>query len=168
MKAAVLIVHHEGKDASRGSMGSTVIEAAVDGAARFSRVDGSRDRLLEITLLRNASDDIPALKFVFVTVDLGAKVNADGETEDVTSAVLRCVGALKEDDDPSDQLLIAIGQKPNQTAREYGRMIGKGHTTINRWVKSLRLNGLLNPNEAFELSDTGRARFEDLFAKEFH
>jgi hypothetical protein len=49
--AAVLVLHHEGKDASKGGMGSMVMNAAVDGVAKFYRKGNAR--IFSLVVLRD-------------------------------------------------------------------------------------------------------------------
>ena len=82
-KASVVLVHHVGKDASRGARGSGALLGAVDCEYSVTR---EADGLLpfESTKMKEASRP-DALAFRFETVDLGF---ADEDGEPVTSAVL--------------------------------------------------------------------------------
>ena len=65
--AAVMIVHHEGKDKTKGGMGSVVLDAAVDGVAKFYR-KGPAQRIFTVLFLRDAPDDIADMIFELETV----------------------------------------------------------------------------------------------------
>ena len=71
--AAVLVVHHEGKDRSKGAMGSIALDAAVDAILIF-RSDGTK-RTLTVKEIRDGSSDLPDLIFELQTVTLS--VDAD-------------------------------------------------------------------------------------------
>jgi hypothetical protein len=78
-QCAVMIVHHEGKDASKGAMGSTALEGAVDAVARFKRVTDVA-RTFKITLAREAPEG-RTIKFDLRSVVLeGATVAGVADT----------------------------------------------------------------------------------------
>ena len=66
--AAVLVVHHEGKDRSKGAMGSVTLDAAVDAILIFRR-DGTK-RTLTVKEIRDGSSDLPDLIFERQTVSI--------------------------------------------------------------------------------------------------
>ena len=68
--AAVLVVHHEGKDRSKGGMGSIALDAAVDAILIFRR-DGTK-RTLTVKEIRDGSSDLPDLIFELQTVTLSS------------------------------------------------------------------------------------------------
>jgi hypothetical protein len=121
--AAVLIVHHSGKDESKGALGSIALEAAVDGAARFTK-DGLR-HTLQVTLMRDAP-------LVFdresVAIDL------EGGIE---SAALRLVK------DKGAALLAAIRAADKPTAESLAASMGVDRATVFRRLKAARNEGLV-------------------------
>jgi len=82
-KASVVLVHHVGKDASRGARGSGALLGAVDCEYSVTRESDGLLRF-ESTKMKEAARPEP-LAFRFESVDLGL---VDDEGEPVTSAVL--------------------------------------------------------------------------------
>lgn len=167
MEAAVVVVHHEGKDATRGSLGSTVIEAAVDGAARFSRPDVTKSkRILEITLLRDASDNIDPLVFDFLTVDLPSAIGGDGDMKDQSSAVLILKGKEEDQPDTYDETLMLIADNPDATYEQLGKLAGG----ISKQAISGHITKLYERNhldkETRKITEAGEARIANLLAKQ--
>lgn len=81
-KAAVILVHHSGKDETRGARGSTALRGALDFEFRMSR-EGDVVRL-EATKMKDAERP-PTMAFRFERVSLGV---VDSYGEEASSAVL--------------------------------------------------------------------------------
>ena len=126
--AAVLIVHHSGKDESKGALGSIALEAAVDGAARFTK-DGLR-HTLQVTLMRDAPDNVPPLVFDRESV----AIDLEGGIE---SAALRLVK------DKGAALLAAIRAADKPTAESLAASMGVDRATVFRRLKAARNEGLV-------------------------
>lgn len=81
LQTTVLLIHHSGKDESRGARGWSGIRAAVDVELEVSRDDD--DRCLSVTKQKDGEEGL-LLGFKLLTVPLG--VDADGEP--ITSCVV--------------------------------------------------------------------------------
>ena len=81
--AMVLLVHHSGKDASKGARGWSGIRAAADCEFEVVRPEDSTTRLLRITKSKDSRDDLE-WGFNVDTVSLGF----DDDGDDVTSLVV--------------------------------------------------------------------------------
>jgi AAA domain len=108
--ATVLVVHHEGKDKSRGGMGSIALDNAVDGIAKFYR-QGSH-RIFSIVTLREGDDSEQGdMVFELESVPLSLTMSQDGE-EEQRSAVLKLVSRRAKPKarqlSASDRLLLQI------------------------------------------------------------
>lgn len=102
--ALVLLVHHSGKDVTKGARGSSVILGALDCEIQISRVEN--DRVATITKLKDGDDAGQAYGFTLNTVELGQ--DADGDP--ITSCVVmhstgtgRTMGLVK---DPIERVLL--------------------------------------------------------------
>lgn len=115
-KASVVLVHHVGKDASRGARGSGALLGAVDCEYSVTREPDGLIRL-ESTKMKEASRP-EALAFRFESVDLGLE---DDEGEPVTSAVL--VDALAPAGQPTTSAKLGTTQRRmlKLLADEYAR-----------------------------------------------
>jgi len=72
--AAVVLVHHSGKDASRGARGWSGIRGALDAEIEITREGQTRE--IRITKLKDGSDDEAPMPFMLVPVEVGH--DADG------------------------------------------------------------------------------------------
>ena len=157
--SAILIAHHEGKNSSKGSLGSISLDAAVDGSARLSK-DG-RDRIFEIKLMRGASDNQP--KMVFTLEDLKIIASVNPEVEDVVGAVLK-LKMIQAKAEPSlaDKLLVAIyqahraNQKPSDRSMAAALNLAS-YSAITAPKKALRDRYDMVP-DGWTLTQTGEAR----------
>jgi KaiC/GvpD/RAD55 family RecA-like ATPase len=137
----VLLVHHSGKDLSRGTLGSVALDAAVDGIALFTKRPNGR-RVFAIERMRDGPEDLPA--HVFTLQPIG------------DSAVLADVSP---DDDARDKLLSAIAKSERQpTERALAEATGIPKTTLRRVKAGLVDDGLIYSD--FRLTDHGRQYFE--------
>jgi len=151
--AAVLIIHHEGKDKTKGGMGSMVLDAAVDGIAKFYR-NGNK-RIFSIVVLRDADDSMPDLIFELESVPLQVCMGDDGQ-KDVRSAVLKLVGRKPKKGEwtAAEKLLRAIheGGATNQT--DLAVVLGVTKQAISKTVTELREKGYL-PETGLNLTARG-------------
>lgn len=85
--ALVVLVHHSGKDSSKGARGWSGLRAAADAEIEISRVDN--DRVATITKLKDG-DDGTEYGFKLHTVVLGQ----DDDGDDITSCVLQHTNAV--------------------------------------------------------------------------
>ncbi len=74
--AAVLIVHHSGKDASRGARGHSLLRAATDTEIEITRDDASKIATARVTKQRNFATD-GTLTFSLRPVELGTDQDGD-------------------------------------------------------------------------------------------
>ena len=142
--AAVLVLHHEGKDASKGGMGSMVMNAAVDGVAKFYRKGNAR--IFSIVVLRDGDDRQSDMVFELKSVLLNVSFDDDGDDE-VRSAVLKLTGtrdravvALT----PSEELLLLIRETlPSQQSQ---LVVADQRTKqqVSKYVRDLRDDGYLD------------------------
>jgi hypothetical protein len=104
LDCAVLIVHHSGKDVSKGMRGSSAILGAVDYSLLVEETKGAST--LSVEKMRDARKG-QAIKFKLVEVVIG--VDEDGE--DVTSCIVRPVqagGALSAVDEDEEVPLVKV------------------------------------------------------------
>jgi len=85
--ALVVLVHHSGKDSSKGARGWSGLRAAADAEIEISRLDN--DRVATITKLKDG-DDGTEYGFKLQTVVLGQ----DEDGDDITSCVLQHTNAV--------------------------------------------------------------------------
>ncbi len=90
--AMVILIHHSGKDASRGVRGWSGINAALDFALETTRDDASGYREMRVTKMKDGDD---GLKYGFKLEIVTVGMDADGE--EITSCV------IAEDDAPPAQ-----------------------------------------------------------------
>jgi AAA domain len=108
-KTAVLLLHHQGKDASKGAMGATTFEADVDGAGRVLKKGKLRE--FEITLMRDATEDQPKLTFALERVvmnDLADDFEGDEPKDELASAVLVLADNTESRIGTVDKVLLAV------------------------------------------------------------
>lgn len=154
--AAVLIVHHSGKDQSRGAMGSTAYEAAVDGAATLTG-EGDGPRTLQITLMRDTSANQPPLVFELVRVEAEPTFE-DGEPPPIASAAFRLVASAdkaKAGQSALDRLLVAAHASDNPTGESLAATLGVRFTALSRPAKRARELGYMGGND-YRLTTKGR------------
>jgi hypothetical protein len=89
--ALVMLVHHSGKDTSRGARGWSGLRGAADFEMEITRVEGaSSDRVAELTKLKGGED---GLRFGFHLMPVVVGVDEDGEQ--LTSLVVNAAEARK-------------------------------------------------------------------------
>ena len=81
--AMILLIHHSGKDASKGARGHSSLEAAADAEIEIVRDSHSPQRVATLTKLRDGGDNLE-MGFKLDVVNLG--VDADGDP--ITSCVV--------------------------------------------------------------------------------
>jgi len=84
--AVIVLIHHTGKDASKGARGSSALRAAADAEIEITRFEA--ERIAQITKLKNAED---GAEFGFRLAPV--LVGQDAEGDDITSCVLEHVAA---------------------------------------------------------------------------
>src|SRR5262249_54542540 len=152
----VLVIHHEGKDKSKGGLGSMVLEAAVDGLAKLSR-EGNR-RIFSVVFLREANDDQPNMIFELERVTL--KTDFDG-AEGVESAVLKLTAtkAKRSELNATDRLLLAIYRVAKPNRADLAAALGNTPTAISHLTTGLRKLGYLS-DKGLALTNHGIERAE--------
>jgi KaiC/GvpD/RAD55 family RecA-like ATPase len=102
---AVLIVHHSGKDPSRGARGHNLLRAASDTEIEVTRSSGSRVASAQVTKQRDGVTE-GQLQFALRAIDVG--VDADGES--VSSCIVEELNATPSRGQPrlSHQQQIAL------------------------------------------------------------
>jgi hypothetical protein len=81
--AMVILIHHSGKDASRGVRGWSGINAALDFALETTRAEGSEYRELRVSKMKDGEDGL-TFGFKLSTVVVGL----DEDLEEITSCVI--------------------------------------------------------------------------------
>jgi hypothetical protein len=140
--AAVLVLHHEGKDASKGGMGSMVMNAAVDGVAKFYRKGNAR--IFSIVVLRDGDDRQPNMVFELKSVLLDLSFD-DHRDNEVRSAVLKLTGTQERTvvtPTAAEELLLAIREtSPSKQSELVTEERSKQQ--VSKYVKDLRDDGYL-------------------------
>ena len=160
--AAVLVIHHEGKDKTKGGMGSMNLDAAIDGLGKF--VHEGNKRVFRIIFMRDAADDAPDMVFELVRVVL--QPSFDPDVADVVSAVLRFTGAKAKDSDMTarEKLLLAIYRMDNPTSADLAATLGVGKTAVSNAAADLREIGYLGA-KGWTLTPAGIEAAEALINK---
>ena len=155
--AAVLVVHHEGKDRSKGGMGSIALDAAVDAILIF-RSEG-RNRTLTVKEIRDGSSDLPDLIFELQEVTL----SVDPVTlEGVKSAALKLTGTQAKVGLTSAQTLLkTIGEHPTDLRQNLAARLGVTPQAISKTAAELRASGYLF-GRGFRLTPKGVDVFLEL------
>lgn len=86
--AGVVVIHHSGKDTSKGSRGSTVLPCAVDTQIEVSKNEATKIATVNLIKQRDGENG-PLLSFALKVVELGT--DADGDA--VTSCVIEATEA---------------------------------------------------------------------------
>jgi hypothetical protein len=151
--AAVMVVHHEGKDKSKGGMGSMVFDAAVDGIAKFHR-QGAK-RVFSVVVLRDADDSMPNMIFELEGVPLEVSMGDDGD-KDVRSAVLVFKGtkAKKTELTAAEKVLLAIYEQAFDNQADLAATLGVTKQAISKTLNGLREQGYL-PDKGLALTPHG-------------
>jgi hypothetical protein len=99
--AAVLIVHHEGKDASKGARGSTVLRGAIDTGVRVRRIGASIAVKVEDQCDGEA---MPEMRFELRNVVLG-------DLKDASAALVQAETTIANDSAQVLDLAIEMGDR---------------------------------------------------------
>lgn len=116
-RAHICIVHHSGKDADKGSRGSSALLGAVDNEFRITRTEGTKLCRIECTAARHSDEPKP------MTVEL-VKVEAiHPETGEVMTSLLPVLRSTEEDESDA-------GPSIPQPAKDVMEAIRKGAKTV--------------------------------------
>jgi hypothetical protein len=126
--AMVILVHHSGKDASRGVRGWSGINAALDFAIETSRAEGSDYREARVTKMKDGED---GLTFGFKLEVIG--VGMDEDLEEVTSCV------------------IAEAETPKGEEKETGKGVKRRGRVENHVLETMTLFGSADTVKLHEL-----------------
>ena len=152
---AVVLIHHSGKDETRGARGWSGIKAAVDAELEVTRSD--RDHVATLTKLKDGEDGAE-FSFRLMSVPLGF----DEDNEPITSCVVshgdipaRMIKARKRMGEIEKAIYEVVGEMPGWTeyddaCEEVKRRLKDGdrkrNSTIRRSGANLFLAGLLEDN----------------------
>lgn len=101
--AHILVVHHSGKDVTRGLRGHSALEGAVDVSVEVAKDPDSK---LRTATVRKAKDDSDGDKFSF-TLDV-KELGIDSDGDPITTCVVR------EDEEPPEPILKAAQLRPEE------------------------------------------------------
>lgn len=161
--SAVLYVHHQGKDATRGATGSIHLIGAPDFVASLVRVRGNPERIFRVTEMRNGSDEQDDLIYRLPTVNLGM----DDAGNDITTCRVEYLEhrpqksegkALKDiaEKDRRFTVLETIDKDKPQTVEALSEAYGVSGRTMARILKDLREAGYLHAKQ-LTVTKKGRA-----------
>ena len=136
--AAILLVHHSGKDASRGARGHSSLRAAIDSELEITVKEGQR--LLTVKKQRDLEFADP-MPFTLKTVDLGESKKG----KKITSCVVSHIHP-----EPGEPVSPKSGRPPKGSAEDLLALLPVD--SKKEWEK-----------KAKEELDIGRTRFYDLF-----
>lgn len=128
--AMVILVHHSGKDASRGVRGWSGINAALDFAIETSRAEGSDYREARVTKMKDGED---GLTFGFKLEVI--MVGMDEDLEEVTSCV------------------ISEAETPKGEEKETGKGVKRRGRVENHVLETMTLFGSADTVKLHELVD---------------
>lgn len=140
---AVVIVHHSGKEVSKGMRGSTALPAAFDSTYEVSRLEDDHSiRVFTVKKQRDESD-AAALYFKLQIVTLG--VDADGEA--VTTCILRFlepaeIPVKKEKGQVEMENLVSVIPEGGCDLDQLESLSGLSRTTLQRRLKAAVESGL--------------------------
>ncbi|MEA3273755.1 MAG: AAA family ATPase [Pseudomonadota bacterium] len=130
----VLVVHHQGKDGTRGARGGSAIEANADSVHALTRI--AETDLQAVTLECKHIKDTerpPSMMLKGVAVELGTR---DLHGFPLTSLV------LEHRLDPAEQDILRL-TKEGKSQRAIGEEVGKSHTIVRRVHHRLKAQKLL-------------------------
>lgn len=161
--AAVLVIHHTGKDESRGAFGSMHLMGACDGAAVISKRENG-ERIMSIDVMRNGDDDQDDMVFKLEKVLLGITDDKEQFSCRVEFVERRPKGAKAADADdksnPEHDILKAIqASEPDSIATLVG-LVDSTRPTVFRHLKALRERGLIG--RGLKLTEEGRIEAKNL------
>lgn len=126
--ALVLLIHHSGKDASKGARGWSGLRAAADAEIEITRIE--HDRLATVTKQKNAED---GAQFGFKLIPVVVAQDADGD--DISSCVLEHTAPRL------DKAKAAKSKPALNVGRWYREALSGGHGDGN-WVHLSEINRL--------------------------
>lgn len=132
----VILVHHSGKDASRGVRGWSGINAALDFAVETTRDEDSEYREMKVTKMKDGED---GLKFGFklTTVTVGI----DDDLEEITSCVIEELETQKPKEKTTERGLKRRGRVENHVLETMtlfgGRDTVKLHELVEQAVSTM-------------------------------
>jgi hypothetical protein len=154
--ACVMVVHHTGKDTSRGSRGSTVLPFATDTVIEIMREPGSDLATAQINKQRDGATG-PILNFILKVIELGTDADGDRITSCVIEATdqkpaRRMTDRQRRALDVLNNILADHG-KPAPEAKHYPA--GAAVVPIDLWRECLTSAGVLdkdasNPRQDFK------------------
>lgn len=156
--AAVLLIHHPGKDASLGMRGSSALYAAMDTVISIEREKNELERRVTIEKAKDGPE-VPLFSFTLKTVVLG--VDEDGD--EVTSCVVENVETLaqKKANAPAAGTAAAKALTELEHLLIDGRFeVFLGHGRIPVGVRGVKKADWRNVCRKKGLSDTGEADAE--------
>jgi hypothetical protein len=144
----VLIIHHTGKDLTKGSRGSSALRAAVDTEVEVSRVR-NEVRALKITKVRDGKREGERYGLKLVDVPLGP--DADGRTD--TTAVIEPL-SLAEPDDKGK--VVKLGANEMLLKQVFEDLARDGTLSYSEWREAaMRRLETKRPDKAFVMAATG-------------
>jgi len=141
--AHVMVIHHSGKDNTKGARGSSSLSAAVDTELHLTSADGV------INVKQTKQRDMAAGEgFAYRLRDVVLGVDADGDQ--ITSAIVEQAGPMVNKPKLSDTQIIAL-QALDDAIAEHGEMkssdlfpLNARVVTIDQWRKSCDRYNLSN------------------------
>lgn len=162
--AAVMAVHHSGKDESRGAFGSMHLMGACDGAAVVSR-QGNGERVMSIDIMRNGDDGqddtIFKLEAVLVGIDDDGKEHLSCRVDFIGT---RPKGSNSQDtdeeSDPEGDILKAILVSNPESVEALAGLVEVSKSTVERHMRRLRDKGLMG--RGLKLTEEGRVEAQNM------
>jgi hypothetical protein len=161
--AAVIAVHHEGKDGRRGAFGSMHLTGACDGAAVVMRESVGNLRRFQIKLMRNGDDSQEDIAFRLAPA-VAAWDDGGEQSSCLVEFIDRRGRADKEEpeaskpDDSSETILRLIRDHEPESAKSLGKISGLALRSLFRRLGELRQDGLL---DGLALTPKARERLAD-------
>ena len=150
--AAVLVIHHEGKDATKKGRGSTVLPGDVDLSIRTQRLGNGRCTV-SVDEARD-TDEGKVLAFELQRVVIG-------EIDEVSAAVRLLDHQTEEPKTTDDRVLVDIAEQGKvASARDLidEQAEGRSKANVYKVVARLREAGLLEPNDPLAVTARGLER----------
>ncbi len=157
--AGVVVVHHSGKDTSRGSRGSTVLPCAVDTVIEVSKDATTKVATVHLNKQRDGATG-ELLNFNLKVIELGT--DADGDP--ITSCVIEATDAKPaKTTTPKQQRALDVLNnvtadhgKPAPDTQHYPA--GAVVVDVNLWRENLFKAGVLDPNASNPRADFKRLK----------
>lgn len=156
--AAVLVVHHEGKDKTKGGMGSIAMDAHIDGLGHVERRGDKR--IFSLVLLRDGADDMPSM--VFALDSIPVVTDLDDESNNVRSAVLRLVDRKAKEDrrmTADARVLMFVYERKPKKQSDIAAGLGMDKGNVSKAITALRKEGYLTEN-GLSVTPAGQEYFE--------